>query len=598
MLKSHMPTRREFFLLAFLFAYTIAFSGVVLAWTGPTASAPSNNVSAPINVGSTAQIKTGGFWASSIGSDSGYCIGSSCITSWPSASTDLWTKSGSSIYYNTGNVGIGVTSPYFALQVDQPSATGGGIAVSTSGQDGSALNGISNRYSYTQTSSATRYPIGNANSIYAKIASGVTNSGYVMGIDDTILRNYAANSADDGTLASLIGERIQYGHYNVDPGSTPVTTAAIGIEINPLAYTGSIGTMYDLLLSGSSGSDFGTHYGIYQSGSALNYFGGKVGIGTSNPSATLDVNGTAVIGRPSDYWATSGFYGVSGLGQLSTDGSYETSLTSNGYRNSSGTWTSYGANGYTGASQIALSPQGYIDFRADTSKASGSATHPDTVMRITPAGSVGIGTASPGTKLTVAGEITSTNANAFRMAYGNYGAFWRNDGSNTYFLLTNSGDQYGTWNSLRPLTINDSSGAVTVGTGLTVSGNVSASAFLYTSDQSLKHNVQTIPDALSLVEKLRGVMFNWNSDDRPDMGVIAQEVQKVLPQLVHTDAATGLESVEYGNFIGIFIEAIKQVQGEVTNLQQENAQLTQQNAQLTQEVQSLDARVSALEAAR
>uniref|UniRef100_UPI003917DA23 phage tail fiber protein n=2 Tax=Escherichia coli TaxID=562 RepID=UPI003917DA23 len=53
--------------------------------------------------------------------------------------------------------------------------------------------------------------------------------------------------------------------------------------------------------------------------------------------------------------------------------------------------------------------------------------------------------------LTAAGEIISKSANGLRIAYGNYGFFIRNDGSSTYFMLTASGDNLGTWNSLRPL---------------------------------------------------------------------------------------------------------------------------------------------------
>ena len=74
--------------------------------------------------------------------------------------------------------------------------------------------------------------------------------------------------------------------------------------------------------------------------------------------------------------------------------------------------------------------------------------------------------------LTAAGEIISKSGNGFRIVQGNYGFFIRNDGSNTYFMLTNSGDSLGTWNSLRPLTINDASGGVTIGNGLTVNGSL------------------------------------------------------------------------------------------------------------------------------
>ncbi|EOK1794808.1 phage tail protein, partial [Escherichia coli] len=68
--------------------------------------------------------------------------------------------------------------------------------------------------------------------------------------------------------------------------------------------------------------------------------------------------------------------------------------------------------------------------------------------------------------LTAAGEIISKSANGLRIAYGNYGFFIRNDGGNTYFMLTASGDTLGSWNSLRPITINNTSGVVSIGNGL------------------------------------------------------------------------------------------------------------------------------------
>lgn len=85
-------------------------------------------------------------------------------------------------------------------------------------------------------------------------------------------------------------------------------------------------------------------------------------------------------------------------------------------------------------------------------------------------------------------EIQTTSQNAFRAVSGNYGFFIRNDGSNTYFLLTNSGDQYGNWNSLRPLSINNSTGVVTFGNGLkgTLDGNASTATTL--------QNARTIND--------------------------------------------------------------------------------------------------------
>ncbi|HGG2239294.1 TPA: phage tail protein, partial [Escherichia coli] len=77
--------------------------------------------------------------------------------------------------------------------------------------------------------------------------------------------------------------------------------------------------------------------------------------------------------------------------------------------------------------------------------------------------------------LTAAGEIISKSVNGLRIAYGNYGFFIRNDGSSTYFMLTASGDNLGTWNSLRPLIINNANGAVSIGNGLNVTGGINGS---------------------------------------------------------------------------------------------------------------------------
>jgi len=64
--------------------------------------------------------------------------------------------------------------------------------------------------------------------------------------------------------------------------------------------------------------------------------------------------------------------------------------------------------------------------------------------------------------LKVAAEVQTTSSNSFRIVYGNYGSFWRQDGSNLYLMLTNSGDWYGGYNSLRPFSVNLTTGDVTI----------------------------------------------------------------------------------------------------------------------------------------
>lgn len=100
-----------------------------------------------------------------------------------------------------------------------------------------------------------------------------------------------------------------------------------------------------------------------------------------------------------------------------------------------------------------------------------------------------------------------------------------------------------------------------------------ANAFYYSSDESIKKNIKTIPNALENVLKLRGVEFNWKRDGRADIGVIAQEVEKVFPQLVSTNKTTGLKSVEYSNLVGPLIEAVKEQQKEIEEMRKEIEEL-------------------------
>lgn len=62
--------------------------------------------------------------------------------------------------------------------------------------------------------------------------------------------------------------------------------------------------------------------------------------------------------------------------------------------------------------------------------------------------------------ISASGEITTTSVSSFRMVYGNYGAFWRNDGVGLYLMLTNAGDQHGAFNSLRPFLVETATGTV------------------------------------------------------------------------------------------------------------------------------------------
>lgn len=108
---------------------------------------------------------------------------------------------------------------------------------------------------------------------------------------------------------------------------------------------------------------------------------------------------------------------------------------------------------------------------------------------------------------------------------------------------------------------------------LDVTGDIHASGDIIAfSDATLKTSVKTIADPLELLSRLRGVYYNKIDTGELGTGVIAQEVEDVMPMLVKTNAE-GLKSVNYGNFAGLFIESINALQNQVQELKAEVARL-------------------------
>lgn len=101
--------------------------------------------------------------------------------------------------------------------------------------------------------------------------------------------------------------------------------------------------------------------------------------------------------------------------------------------------------------------------------------------------------------------------------------------------------------------------------GATFTGVVTAPNFVSSSDARLKSDITSIADALDLISALRGVRFTM--DGSRQIGVIAQEVEVVLPEVVRSDAQTGQLSVAYGNIVGLLIEAIKELTARVEILE-------------------------------
>lgn len=115
----------------------------------------------------------------------------------------------------------------------------------------------------------------------------------------------------------------------------------------------------------------------------------------------------------------------------------------------------------------------------------------------------------------------------------------------------------------------EQSGALTnAGDDVVVTGDITAESFIYESDARLKENIAQLNNSLDKVQALRGVSFDWKSSGEPEVGLIAQEVENVIPELVITNSE-GIKGVKYGNIVALLIEAVKEQQAEIDSLKVE-----------------------------
>jgi hypothetical protein len=105
----------------------------------------------------------------------------------------------------------------------------------------------------------------------------------------------------------------------------------------------------------------------------------------------------------------------------------------------------------------------------------------------------------------------------------------------------------------------------------------------------LKKNIEIISNALDKVIAMRGVTFNWKDSSMPKrmMGMIAQEVQKVVPELVFQNEKDGYYGINYGESAGLLIEAIKEQQKVIQELSRSLSKQGQEMQVLIKEVSAL-----------
>ena len=205
-------------------------------------------------------------------------------------------------------------------------------------------------------------------------------------------------------------------------------------------------------------------------------------------------------------------------------------------------------------------------------------------------GNIGLGTTNPTAKLHVVGDVRVSGAstfggiveldNALRDINNTVGA------AGSVLLSTGVGVSWApsaavsisddtSTNAVRyPMFENITSGTVeTVNVSSTKlqfnpsSGTLSATVFTSLSDRTQKEDIRPIENAIGIVNQLTGVRYNWkNNTNKPSIGLIAQDVEEVIPEVV-VEMADGLKSVSYGNIVAVLIEAIKEQQVRIEELE-------------------------------
>jgi hypothetical protein len=176
--------------------------------------------------------------------------------------------------------------------------------------------------------------------------------------------------------------------------------------------------------------------------------------------------------------------------------------------------------------------------------------------------------------ITVAGVTTATNQLVLESDDGTPGRMdFYCESSNAHYTRIQSA-AHGSYSGNVTVTLPVVSGTVIVGgavtntADITTSGDISATNFNSTSDITLKDNVSLIDNALDMINNLEGISWNWKHDGKASLGVSAQNVETVAPELVSNGSH---KAVNYNGLIGILIEAVKEQGNQITELRTELA---------------------------
>jgi hypothetical protein len=429
----------------------------------------------------------------------------------------VWT---SAAFDGSGNVtGTATIQPdSVALGTDTT-----GNYVATGAVSGTGLSGSSSSEGGTFTVTSNATALNTASTIVARDGSGNFAAGTVTAAlsGNSTTATALATGRTIGMTGDVVWTSASFDGSGNVTGTATIQANSVALGTDTTGNYVAAGAVSGTGLSGSSSSEGGTF--------------------TVTSNATNANTASAIVARDGSGNFAAGTITAALTGNASTATTLQTART-------------IGGVSFNGAANINLPGVNTAGTQA-TSGNAGSATVLQTARTIggvsfngsaninLPGVNTGGNQNTSGTSAisTAATVTTSSAASAFKVPFANTTA----STTGNYGLLQDSTATF---------TYNPSTNVVEAGT------------FNTTSDISLKENICTFENAMDVVAGLRGVRFTWKKNGIKTVGLIAQEVEKVLPELIGTNADTGLKSVSYANMVAVLIEAVKELKAEIEEL--------------------------------
>ena len=425
---------------------------------------------------------------------------------------------------DSGNVGIGTTAPKTSLHVaGQGNRVGGNIQMGSSG-DGSTKYSLLTGTHYNADTEPEGFTL--ITGISTLTDNVVTIGGFIYESNPATQIQFYTHTATTHTTGGTEKMRIT-SSGNVGIGTTsPAEKLDVDGDI-ALKGTAVFNFVSPALTIGDiAGTDSVTSLKLTTADDSTTVYlddGGNVGIGTTAPLYPVVIADRGPSGQEDRSLAI-------------------------GNTNNTGTFMFLGTSATTG---------GYSVIQ---SIATEGVSYGDLILQPNGA-NVGIGTNNPQYKLTVSSGTEDIGILTASSDSGSYVGFLDNAtsvipkiGAVGNKLILDASQYVG-------IKRTDPSYALDVSGTIRATGDVIAY-----SDARVKENVETIPNALDKIKAMRGVGYNKIGEEKRSIGVIAQEMLEVMPEVVSQDEQ-GMYSVAYGNLVGVLIEAVKDLESKVEQLQ-------------------------------